>query len=202
MTAHGAAVPENAPEPLRFLEPKALEELRSGVHLMALHRLGDADAAEEVVQESLARVLSALHDASTGGPAVQNLGAFVHGIARHVISDALRRQRRQVTSDTLTNAPDPGILDDALSRAVSAEEHALVRHALARLSESDRRIIQLSFYEGLTPGQVAARTGEPPERIRKRKSRALERLRRVFLGSGGAREPEGPDTPVITGPTL
>jgi RNA polymerase sigma-70 factor (ECF subfamily) len=148
---------------------------------MALRALGNADAAEEAAQEALARALAAL--ANGRAREIQNLGAFVHGIARHVIADVQRGGKRLVGAEVLANQPDPASTQDALGRAVAAEERECVRAALRRLSSGDREILHLSFYEGLTPAEVADRLGEPALRVRKRKSRALERLRRVFLGA-------------------
>jgi RNA polymerase sigma factor (sigma-70 family) len=174
-------LPAGAPEVSGPLGAETLATLRAGLRLMALRALGDADAAEEAAQETLGRALAALADGRA--PEIHNLGAFVHGIARHVIADVRRARWRLVGADALANQPDPASTEDALGRAVAAEERERVRAALRRLSSGDREILHLSFYEGLTPAEVADRLGEPPLRVRKRKSRALERLRRVFLGA-------------------
>ena len=68
--------------------------LRAGIRLMALATLGDAESAEEVAQESLARLLHALREGRLRDS--QRLGAFARSIAHHVIVDLLRAQRRLV----------------------------------------------------------------------------------------------------------
>lgn len=181
MTPPGAPPSNGAPDAARSLGADTLGTLRSGLRLMALHALGDADAAEEAAQEALARALAALSNGRA--PEIHNLGAFVHGIARHVIADVQRARQRLVGAEALANQPDPASTEDALGRAIAAEEREQVRAALRRLSTGDRRILHLSFYEGLTPAEVGERLGEPALRVRKRKSRALERLRRAFLGA-------------------
>ncbi|MBI1723136.1 MAG: sigma-70 family RNA polymerase sigma factor [Gemmatimonadetes bacterium] len=166
-----------------------LETLRSGVRLMALRALRDPDAAEEVVQETLARAVAALRERS---PEVGNLGAYVAGIARHVIADVHRAQKRTVPLDaSVAGRADAG--PDPLHTLISAAERTAVRAALAKLSLTDREILRLSFFEGLTPAEVAARLHQPDARVRKRKSRALERLRRAFLEA--ARRPESAPAP-------
>jgi RNA polymerase sigma-70 factor (ECF subfamily) len=109
----------------------------------------------------------------------ERLGAFVAGIARHVIADALRHRRRVVplSADAVKAAEIP----DTLERLVSEAEREGVRRGLARLSDTDRNVLHLSYFEGLSPAEIASRTGEPATRVRKRKSRALERLRRVLF---------------------
>lgn len=164
------------------LSADEIERLSTGVYIMALRALGDPRAAEEVSQETLVRTLQALRDGRPRDPG--SLGAFVRGIARHVITDSIRtasRERRfSVASGALTGDPAAAHPLDAL---VSEEERARVRSALMTLSPGDRKLLHLSFYDGLRPREVAQRLGEPAARIRTRKSRALARLRNVFLGA-------------------
>ena len=174
------------------LDPGTLGTLRAGLRLMALHRLRDPDLAEDVAQETMARALVALREGKAAG--IENLGAFVHGIARHVIADLMRSRQRDAGPEALDHTPDPASLRDALSHAVSAEERDQVRTALGRLSNGDRDILHLSFFEGLTPAEVAERLGENSLRVRKRKSRALERLRQIFLGGRAGHEATLPAT--------
>ena len=157
-----------------------LERLRAGLHLMAVHRLGSADAAEEAVQETLSRAVVAL---ANGQPAeADRLVAFVTGIARHVIIDILRARGRLLSLDAVANHQHQQAAPDALDGLVSAGERARVRVALDGLASTDRELLRLCYFEGLTPTEVAAQFGEPAERVRKRKSRALERLRAAFHG--------------------
>jgi RNA polymerase sigma-70 factor (ECF subfamily) len=163
-----------------------LGTLRNGLRLMALHRLRDPDLADDVVQETLARALAAIREGKAGD--IRDLGAFVHGIARHVILDFIRARQRDAGAEPLRDTADPASLRDALSHVVSAEERARVRAALQQLTASDRNILHLSFFEGLSCTEVAERLGLNSLRVRKRKSRALERLRRVFLGDAAGHE--------------
>ena len=160
-------------------QPEAVERLRLGLQIMALRALGDPDAAEEAVQETLVRALEALRDGRPRDP--EKLGAFVRAIARHVIADTQRAQRRSAPLDAAPQPARDASPDDPLTALVTTEERDHIRLALTQLSAGDREILQLSFFEGLTPVEIAERLGEPALRIRKRKSRALGRLRRVFL---------------------
>jgi RNA polymerase sigma factor (sigma-70 family) len=161
----------------------ALEHLRPGLELLALRTLGSIDASREAVQETLARAVVAL---ANGQPSdLDKLPAFVAGIARHVIVDMVRAARRVVPLDALPAGDPPSSSADALSALVSAAERSRVRAALALLPAPDRELLRLCYFEGLTPGEIAARLGEPAGRVRKRKSRALERLRLAFRGAPG-----------------
>lgn len=150
-----------------------------------MHDLRDTDLAEEVAQETLVRLVHALREGRLQDPA--HLGAFTRAIARHVIVDTLRTRQRVTTHGPEHESPTE---EDPLAALVSAEQATHVREALERLSPGDRELLRLCYFEGLTPQELASRLGEPSTRIRKRKERALDRLRRAFLRAPGhAEEP-------------
>jgi RNA polymerase sigma factor (sigma-70 family) len=172
--------------PGRTAPQDRIEELRPGLQIMALHALGDREAADEIVQETLVRALEALQSGrfrDTG-----DLGAFVRGIARHVIADALRARQRSVPLDAVSPALGGATLENPLSRLITEEELSRLRVALVGLSPEDQKILSLSYLEGMTPREIGEKSGEPAPRIRKRKSRALARLRGAFLGCPEAEE--------------
>ena len=159
-----------------------LEVLRAGIRLMALRALHDPEAADEVAQETLVRASLSLRELPR-----DKLGAYVAGIARHVIADIGRARQRvvslgQVSEESLA-APAP----DPLEALCAATELRRVRDALGRLSPEDRELLRLSFFNGLSPTEIAAQTGAPAERIRQRKHRALARLRQAFDAIEGGR---------------
>lgn len=160
---------------LASVDPERIRILRNGLRLMALRALGDDDAADDVVQETLLRALRAVSPEVAADP--ERLGAFVGGIARHVIADVFRAGTRRSQSE---QPADPAAGDDALSRLVRRERQAQVQAAIARLASGDQQVVRASFFEGLTPAEIAGRLNEPVERVRKRKSRALARLRAVL----------------------
>lgn len=152
-----------------------LEVLRAGVRLMALRALGNADLADEVAQESIVR---AFHSLRSSRP--EKLGAFVAGIARHVIADIIRKRPREVPLDDLAPDAEPKTQRDPLTILCDASEQARVHQALGLLAVADRELLHLVFFEGLSPSEIAQRLGAPPERVRQRKLRALARLRLAF----------------------
>ena len=157
-----------------------LERLRAGLEILALRSLRDREAAEEVAQETLTRALEASKQGRIKNP--EKLGVFVRGIARHVIADMIRARKHTTGLEALAGTPsDPDPDSDPLSLIISREQREQLRVALADLSATDQEILHLSFFEGLSPAEIADHLNEPAERIRKRKSRALLRLRSAFL---------------------
>ncbi len=145
----------------------------NALRIIAIRALEDEDDAADAVQETLARAMAAVRKGriSTEDPVT----AFVYGIARHVIADVLRRRAREHASPELDRvvAPDPSPLE----LLVRADEVERVRRALRRLSRSDRELLRRCYEVGERTVDIAEELGEPPERLRKRKSRALARLR-------------------------
>ncbi len=172
--AIGLAVSEDSPQ----LDRETLDRLQRGLRIMALQELGDPVASEEVVQETIARVLSALHDDRLRDPA--KLAAYAHGVAQHVIVDEYRSRARSssLQSRVGQQTSDP---PGALEKLISIEERTRLRFALRGLGGRDREILRLSYEEGLSCAEIARRQTEPAARIRKRKSRALQRLREAFF---------------------
>ena len=151
-----------------------------GLRIIAIRALGDEDDAADAVQETLARAVEALREDRV--PPDVPLAAFVHGIARHVIADALRRRSRERASSELDClvATDPSPLE----QLVRSDEIARVMRALDRLSRGDRDLLRRCFVHGERVADIARALGQPQERLRKRKSRALARLRERLEDAG------------------
>lgn len=164
--------PRPAVQPTPF-DRTELEALRPGLELLALRAFGDRQISEEVAQETLARAVIA----AERGTLVQDgkVAAFVAGIARHVIADKHREAARLAPLSAADAIPSPAA--DPLERLLSLDERRSVHSALASLSAEDRELLRRCYFDGETPAEIADKLGEPPERIRKRKSRALDRLR-------------------------
>lgn len=171
-----------------------LELLRGGLRIIALRALGDPDAADEAVQETLSRAVIALADGRLTDRA--KLAAYVAGIARHVCSH-MRRDRKDTVSldgDDSTGGMPPvdsalATHADPLEALITEAETERLRLAFRALSHADQQLLRLCFHDEQTPAEVAATLDEPPERVRKRKSRALDRLRRAFLGNVASHDP-------------
>jgi RNA polymerase sigma-70 factor (ECF subfamily) len=157
------------PDPTTLLPHTA----EGGLLIMAVRGLGNAEDAQDAVRETMARALEALRGNRI--PVGVPIQAFVYGIARHVIADRHRhrvRERRSAGDLGALVAPDP-----SLDTLVRAEERDAVTSALATLPATDRELLERCFVRGERVATIAAGLGEPADRIRKRKSRALERLR-------------------------
>src|SRR5687768_3120428 len=152
----------------------ALRPLVPGLELVALSALGDRDQAQDAAQEVCVRVLEAV--ARKGLPAGYTLDTYAFGILKHVISDVLRARKRRYTLPSILRAPGATPLEEL----VSAERSAIVSRALSQLERTDRELLERCYWRDEKVAEIARATGERADRIRKRKSRALERLRSLL----------------------
>jgi RNA polymerase sigma-70 factor, ECF subfamily len=113
------------------------------------------------------------------------------GVARRVLSTQRRGERRGVALHRrLAENGAPGLGEPAPAVDPAAGGPAL-RGALARLSESDREVLMLIAWEGLSPTQAAAVLGVKAATVRVRLHRARRRLARALVREGGKRSEAG-----------
>lgn len=171
-----------------------IELLSKGLELVAARRLSDSENVRDAVQETLTRTLEAIREGRI--PAGVSVAAFAYGIHRHVVADVLRaryRGRALPLPGTLVS-PDPSPLE----RLITSEEKRAVTRALERLPASDREILRQCFVEGRKTAEIAGALEVPAARIRKRKSRALEKLREILTGPTAATSGHDPTAPTTT----
>jgi RNA polymerase sigma-70 factor (ECF subfamily) len=133
----------------------------------------DAQLAEEVVQEAFLTVWrqATRFDARRAKPST-----WLLTIIHHKAVDVVRREqlRRTEPAEGLEERPDT---TDVAREAWLVLQHEQVQEALASLPDPQREVIELSYYEGFSQSELAARLGEPLGTIKSRTHTALARLR-------------------------
>ena len=175
-------------------EPEALGILydRYGrlVFSIALRVTNDPRSAEEVTQDVFQRVWT---HAAGFRPSAGTLTGWLVGITRHRAIDAVRTSQAK-------GRPREVWLDDApplqLTDGTPFEEHAAlrgeVRAALATLTAEQRQAIELTYYAGMTSGQIATMLAIPLGTVKTRLRLGLVRLRASLL-PGEQMEARGDD---------
>jgi RNA polymerase sigma-70 factor (ECF subfamily) len=148
---------------------RALHDGYAGpLYVFAVRRLGDAQAAEEVVQDTLVRAWRARdrYDASRGPVA-----AWLFAIARNLVIDRTRRRDARPDEQQLPVVADP--VDD-IDRMLEAWQ---VADALAGLSRAHREAIFACHYRGHTVSEAAGLLGVPEGTVKSRLYYGLRALR-------------------------
>jgi len=147
------------------------DEHAGPVYAVCLRWTGDAQRAEDVVQEVFLRAWRNLGKVDFAG---QGARPWLLAVAKNVLIDYHRaQQRRPVTSDddsALAVLPAP----DELDRAVESWQ---VAAALARLSQEHREVLVHAHWLGHSVGETARLLGIPAGTVKSRTYYAVRALR-------------------------
>jgi len=187
----------------RLAYARLVDRHRNLVASIALAIVRDLPASEDVAQEVFLAAWSGLRQLRS--PA--SFLPWLRQLARNHAHDFLRRRKRapaqagrpgppgQPGQDDLLAAvadPRPG----ALEEMTSAEERELVFRAIDELPDETREVVLLYYREEQSAAQVAALLGLREEAVKKRLSRARERLREAMAERfGEALDHSKPGTP-------
>jgi RNA polymerase sigma-70 factor (ECF subfamily) len=145
----------------------------------------DASEAEDVMQGVFLEIYraAAQFDGSKGGTK-----AWILQYAYH---RALNR-RRQLTARCFYSQVSPEEIDRVRSslslprNVLQAQERSvLINEALAQLKGRQKEVLKLAYFDGLTMGEIAVRTGESVGNVRHHFYRGLDQLR-LFLDIGSS----------------
>lgn len=148
---------------------------------------GDAHRAEDLVQDTLAKVFVRWHRPLGGG--IDNPAAYAHtALVRTYISAQRRRSNHERPTEHLPErvVTGPEHDDGAATRLTLAA-------ALDRLAPLDRAVLVMRYLDDISVADTAAALGVTPQAVRNRTLRALDRLRAVLgtslddlIDSGGS----------------
>ncbi len=130
---------------------------------------------EDVTQDTWLRVLQ--HRRSNAGSSPEER-AWFRSITRNLARDRWRRNQRsarahQRLASREEAASSTGGADEVFLTHVEGE---LVQQAFARLTEPQRRVLQLRVIEGLSAAEVGTRLGKEPAAVRQMQFRAVVAL--------------------------
>ncbi|MEV1024243.1 sigma-70 family RNA polymerase sigma factor [Streptomyces sp. NPDC050264] len=147
---------------------------------LARRALGDGRDAEDVTQQVF---LAAWRGRAGYRPELGSDAAWLTGITRHHIADALASRTRRKTLFEGAAAGYTG----AAEETEAALDRVLMTQELARLPVPQRTVLWLAFYEDLTQPQIADRTGWPLGTVKSHARRGMGRLRTRLRDYGRSR---------------
>jgi RNA polymerase sigma-70 factor, ECF subfamily len=157
---------------------EAFDALASSVYGSALRVLGDNSAAQDVVQDVFVQLWA---HPGRYSPAAGTLRTYLIVLARHRAVDLLRSELRRVARQQRACRLTPGPPADGAGDEVLATETAgLVRAAVHRLPASQRQVVELAYFEGLTCREVAHAVRIPEGTAKSRLRLALAKLEEML----------------------
>jgi RNA polymerase sigma-70 factor (ECF subfamily) len=156
-------------------ETELYRRLAPRVRLYGLKHLRSEAGAADLAQQVLLMTIERLRRNALRDP--ERLASFVLGTCRMVVLDLKRgRARRAALLEQYGDAlapPEPAPPDPDRERLAAC---------LGRLSERERAIVVMTFYDDLPADALAAEIGITPANVRVIRHRSLERLRACVHG--------------------
>jgi len=177
------------------VDPSAFGELYDyylpRIHGFVARRLADRAAAEDVTAMTFERALGAVR---SDGFRNDSFGGWLYRVASNAVVDHVRRDRharptrgrRASDADGGYGAQDHDALatigDERAERALDAAlDRDVLRRALARLGDDQRRLIVLRYVDGLDTEALSAVLGCSAGTLAVRHHRALRALRAAVV---------------------
>jgi RNA polymerase sigma-70 factor (ECF subfamily) len=167
-------------ERLKRREPQAMADLydRYGrlTYSVILRMVRDPHLAEDLVQETFLRVWNRVQafDSERGA-----LGPWLLAVARNRAIDYLRSVdgRMARSSFELVEMENPSLFANLEKQVVVSDQASRIRRAMSKLSASQRSVIELAYFEGLSQTEMAEKMGQPLGTIKTWMRTALKNLR-------------------------
>ncbi len=147
-------------------------EYRTRLHRYILKRINNPAAAEDLVQEILAKAYSQLKQLRDR----EKLLPWMYRATRNAIVDYYRRKKPATELDESLAVQNPE-RDDAAERELAG----CVMPFIQQLPAAYRQAVMLAEMEGLTQKQVAVRQGLSPSGAKSRVQRGRQMLKAMFL---------------------
>ena len=136
---------------------------------LAIRRLGDRGRAEDAVQEAFTSVWRAARSyRSDRGP----VAPWLYAVARNAIADRGRRRTEPPAEPTDSPSDEPGPPELAEQSWVSYRVH----RAMEDLPETERTVLELAYWSGLSQSEIADYLGIPLGTVKTRTRSGLSRL--------------------------
>jgi len=157
---------------------EAFDRLGPAVYGAALRVLGEWTAAQDVAQDVFVELWTR---PDRYDPAAGSLRTYLTVLARHravdMVRSELRRIARQERNQRLSPQPE---LPSPGDEVEAAEAAGVVRAAVRLLPDSQRQVVELAYFRGMSYREVAQAVGIPEGTAKSRLRLALAKLESVL----------------------
>ena len=160
-----------------------VEKYQKQVHALAWRTIGDFHIAQDITQETFLKAhrnLGSLKDS-------HRFSGWVNAIAKRCCLAWFREKRlnselsENMNTGTRHNDPYSGYLAREQAKEASQELRETVKTWLAKLQESERTVVTLHYFDGMSCEEIAAFMNITTNTIKSRLSRARQRLKKHEL---------------------
>ncbi|MBR1468893.1 MAG: RNA polymerase sigma factor, partial [Prevotella sp.] len=148
---------------------RTIDEWQDGLYSLAYFRLGDADSAQDVVQEAFIRYYN-----ENRRNKIAHTKAWLYRTTLNLATDHLRQRRATMPLRAALEKSNDS--EDALFR-----EYLRIEEMLASLPEEQAAVVRLHFTDDLSFAEIADILGISRDTAKSRYRYALEKLRKEFL---------------------
>lgn len=158
------------------------------LYSIVYHMLADHQMSEDILQEAFVSIWQHAGSYSSRSGSVRS---WLVAIVRHRAIDQLRKSR--VQSDFKATPLEELVFDeelttpDAWEGAWKSIQGAQVRNALKMLSQEQRLVIELAYFQGWTQSEIAQGYHIPLGTVKARMRLGMMRLKRLLEQMGGGR---------------
>lgn len=147
------------------------------VYSIAYKILENSEEAEDITQD----VFLTLWRRNTYDPKRGSLSSFLTTMTRSRAIDKIRAKGARLRvvhklQGVVRSETSPSLLE----QAAMGERSALIRDALSQLSESERQVLEIAYYEGLSQSEIAQRLAIPLGTVKTRSRQGLLKLRQTL----------------------
>ena len=161
----------------------ALYDRHAGlVYGIAIKLLGNATDAEDLTQD----IFLSLTKNCTYDPQRGSLRTYLRILTRSRGLDRLRTRtrRQQKLRDQALDESSQALSANPMEEASQIERSQEVLEALEQLSNKEREVLRMAYYQGLSQSEIAARLSTAVGTVKSRTRRGLLKLRQALVNSG------------------
>lgn len=145
------------------------------VYRFCSYKTSDTAVAEDLTQETFMRFWQSVRAGMWPG----NPRAYLFTLARNLVIDWYRK-KKHYSLERLQSMSGFDVATDEHVATLLASEAREAQEAIAKLDAPSRHVLEKRFFEGWSPKEIAAETGETANAISVRINRALKQVRLIL----------------------
>ena len=152
------------------------DRYRDAIHRLFLQRTGNAEDADDLLQETFIKVYMNLHRYSPE----YTFGQWLYTIARNTFIDYVRKRQDDLPIDEKFSSPASNTPTPEESVINSQQRHQ-IELCIARRPENYRRLIRMRFFDEYSYEEIAVKLSLPLGTVKTQIHRARERMCRLIV---------------------